>query len=216
MPADVASPPSRWLTAEEATARLGVSRPTLYSYVSRSRIGAVAAPDGPRRSMYDAADVRRLRASAEPGTRLAGRLLAHRDPATSGDPTPTGGLGDAGAVCAVADPTGLTTSLLPVEVSLAPGPARGQTVVDRRPRPGESELDPGRSELLLANCFQRRTGRRVGVADLPGSTLGQGHDPDVCTGTRVLGEGAPGTQGLVVGMGEDAQHTDRRSIRCVQ
>jgi citrate synthase len=60
MTADIALPPARWLTAEEATARLGVSRQTLYSYVSRSRIGAVAAPDDPRRSLYDAADVRRL------------------------------------------------------------------------------------------------------------------------------------------------------------
>ncbi|MYV40695.1 nucleoside hydrolase, partial [Streptomyces sp. SID1328] len=46
-------------------------------------------------------------------------------------------------VCAVADPAGLTTRPLPVEVSLAPGPARGQTVVDRRPRPGESEIHGG-------------------------------------------------------------------------
>jgi citrate synthase len=60
MPADIAHPPARWLTAEEAIARLGVSRQTLYAYVSRSRIGVVAAPDDPRRSLYDAADVRRL------------------------------------------------------------------------------------------------------------------------------------------------------------
>jgi citrate synthase len=60
MSADAALPTSRWLTAEEAIARLGVSRQTLYAYVSRSRIGAVAAPDDPRRSLYDAADVRRL------------------------------------------------------------------------------------------------------------------------------------------------------------
>lgn len=50
----------RWLTAEQATASLGVSRQTLYAYVSRGRIGATAAPDEPRRSLYDAADVRRL------------------------------------------------------------------------------------------------------------------------------------------------------------
>jgi citrate synthase len=60
MPADIAHPPARWLTADEAIARLGVSRQTLYAYVSRSRIGAVAATDDPRRSLYDAADVRRL------------------------------------------------------------------------------------------------------------------------------------------------------------
>ena len=98
-----------------------------------------------------AADVQRLRASAEPALRMAGELLAHRDPATSGDPTPTGGLGDAGAVCAVVDPEGLTTELLPVEVVLAPGPARGQTVVDRRPRAGESEIHEGTRELPLVD-----------------------------------------------------------------
>ncbi|MFI1165037.1 nucleoside hydrolase [Streptomyces sp. NPDC020801] len=97
------------------------------------------------RVVVPAADVRRLRESAEPGARLAGRLLSHRDPATYNAPSDelgdaSGGLGDAGAVCSVADPVGLTTHRLPVEVNLAPGPARGQTVVDRRPRPGEAEL----------------------------------------------------------------------------
>ncbi|GAB1328596.1 nucleoside hydrolase [Streptomyces sennicomposti] len=92
-----------------------------------------------QRVIVPAEDVRRLRASGEPGAVLAGRLLAHRDPVTS-EEDPAGGLGDAGAVCAVADPAGLTTRRLPVEVNLAPGPARGQTVVDRRPRPGEAEL----------------------------------------------------------------------------
>src|SRR3954447_25595854 len=58
--ADVTQPPTRWLTAEEATGRLGVSRQTLYAYVSRGRVGVTAAPDDPRRSLYDAADVRRL------------------------------------------------------------------------------------------------------------------------------------------------------------
>ncbi|MFJ1972568.1 nucleoside hydrolase [Streptomyces sp. NPDC087903] len=101
--------------------------------------------------LVPAADVERLRASGDPRLRLAGELLAHRDPATSGDPTPTGGLGDAGAVCAVVDPEGLTTERLPVEVSLAPGPTRGQTVVDRRPRPGESEIHEGVREQALVD-----------------------------------------------------------------
>ncbi|MFF7948947.1 nucleoside hydrolase [Streptomyces griseorubiginosus] len=103
------------------------------------------------RVIVPAADVQRLRASAEPSLRLAGDLLAHRDPASTGDPTPTGGLGDAGAVCAVVDPDGLTTELLPVEVSLAPGPTRGQTVVDRRRRPGESEIHEGGREVTLVD-----------------------------------------------------------------
>jgi citrate synthase len=51
---------SRWLTAQEATSALGVSRQTLYAYVSRSRIGVMAAADDPRRSLYDAGDVQRL------------------------------------------------------------------------------------------------------------------------------------------------------------
>ncbi|MCG7204494.1 nucleoside hydrolase [Streptomyces arenae] len=102
-------------------------------------------------------EVRRLRASTEPGARLAGDLLAHRpaapDPdgvAGAGDDA-AGGLGDAGAVCAVADPGGLTTRLLPVEVSLAPGPTRGQTIVDRRPRPGEAEIHGGGRERSLVD-----------------------------------------------------------------
>ncbi|MEU7054677.1 nucleoside hydrolase [Streptomyces sp. NPDC046197] len=98
-----------------------------------------------QRVIVPAADVRRLRESSEPGARLAGRLLSHRDPATYQAPSDglgdaSGGLGDAGAVCSVADPEGLTTHRLPVEVNLTPGPARGQTIVDRRPRPGEAEL----------------------------------------------------------------------------
>ncbi|MEU5087028.1 nucleoside hydrolase [Streptomyces sp. NPDC021356] len=102
------------------------------------------------RVIVPAGDVRRLGASAEAGERLAGRLLAHRDPVTS-EEDPAGGLGDAGAVCAVADPAGLTTRRLPVEVNLAPGPARGQTVVDRRPRPGEAELHGEAREQRLVD-----------------------------------------------------------------
>ncbi|MFC7934680.1 nucleoside hydrolase [Streptomyces sp. NPDC057387] len=102
------------------------------------------------RVIVPGADVQRLRASAEPGTRLAGDLLAHRGPATDTS-DPGGGLGDAGAVCAVIDPGGLTTRRLPVEVSLAPGPARGQTLVDRRLRVGESELHDGTREQPLVD-----------------------------------------------------------------
>ncbi|MFD8427198.1 nucleoside hydrolase [Streptomyces coelicoflavus] len=102
------------------------------------------------RVIVPGADVRRLRASTEPGTRLAGDLLAHRGPATDAS-DPGGGLGDAGAVCAVLDPEGLTTRRLPVEVSLAPGPSRGQTLVDRRLRVGESELHDGMREQALVD-----------------------------------------------------------------
>ncbi|MFJ3231466.1 nucleoside hydrolase [Streptomyces sp. NPDC086787] len=97
-------------------------------------------------------EIRRLRAATDPATRLAGDLLAHRPTAPDPDgDDPAGGLGDAGAVCAVADPAGLTTRPLHVEVSLAPGPARGQTVVDRRLRPGESEIHEGVRERALVD-----------------------------------------------------------------
>ncbi|EPD56183.1 MULTISPECIES: nucleoside hydrolase [Streptomyces] len=97
------------------------------------------------RVVVPGADVHRLRASSEPGSRLAGELLAHRPahPGEAPEAEEAGGLGDAGAVCTVVDPAGVTTRLLPVEVSLAPGPTRGQTVVDRRPRPGEAEIHEG-------------------------------------------------------------------------
>ncbi|MGW1956039.1 nucleoside hydrolase [Streptomyces sp. NPDC001920] len=119
-----------------------------------------------QRVVVPGADVRRLRESEEPGARLAGDLLSHRpatpdlaadllsrDPPASGvtaDPE-AGGIGDAGAVCAVVDPAGITTRLLPVEVSLAPGPTRGQTIVDRRPRHGESEIHAGHREQPLVD-----------------------------------------------------------------
>ena len=45
------------LTAEAVMARLGVSRQTLYAYVSRGLLRAAPAPDDPRRSRYDARDI---------------------------------------------------------------------------------------------------------------------------------------------------------------
>ena len=51
------SPARHLLTAEQATARLGVSRQTLYTYVSRDLVRALPVPGDPRRSAYDARDV---------------------------------------------------------------------------------------------------------------------------------------------------------------
>jgi pyrimidine-specific ribonucleoside hydrolase len=105
-----------------------------------------------QRVVVPGTDVRRLRASGDPAVRLAGELLAHRPsaPESDGD-DPAGGLGDAGAVCAVADPAGISTRLLPVEVNLAPGPGRGQTIVDRRARPGGSGIHVGEREQALVD-----------------------------------------------------------------
>jgi citrate synthase len=51
-----------WLDAAEAVAALGVSRATLYAYVSRGRIRSEAAPGGERRRRYSRDDIERLAA----------------------------------------------------------------------------------------------------------------------------------------------------------
>jgi citrate synthase len=51
-----------WVDALEATALLGVSRATLYAYVSRGRIRSESAPGSTRRRRYARDDVERLRA----------------------------------------------------------------------------------------------------------------------------------------------------------
>jgi citrate synthase len=63
MPERVVSP--RFLSAPEAAALLGVSRNSLYSYVSRGRIRAEADPRNPRVSRYLAGDVLGLRDGKE-------------------------------------------------------------------------------------------------------------------------------------------------------
>ena len=51
-----------WLDADEAVATLGVSRATLYAYVSRGRIRSEAAPGAQRRNRYSRDDIERLKA----------------------------------------------------------------------------------------------------------------------------------------------------------
>jgi len=51
-----------WVSAAEAIALLGVSRETLYAYVSRGRIRSEPAPGDPRRRRYSRDDIARLRA----------------------------------------------------------------------------------------------------------------------------------------------------------
>ena len=55
----------RYLTAGEAAAELGVSLPTLYSYVSRGMVRSEAAEGGRRRRRYRAEDVRALKERKE-------------------------------------------------------------------------------------------------------------------------------------------------------
>jgi inosine-uridine nucleoside N-ribohydrolase len=70
---------------------------------------------------------------------LGGRLISFQcDRFGTGAAT----IGDAGAVCAVIDPSGLRTEPLPVRVELGGTWSRGRTVVDRRPWTGDLAHDP--------------------------------------------------------------------------
>ncbi len=92
---------------------------------------------GPRVSLQQA---RELVAGHDSGpAALAGRLIAFQCE-RFGDTSAT--LGDAGAVCAVLEPDGLTTERLPVRVELAGTWSRGRTIVDRRDWDGNLAHDP--------------------------------------------------------------------------
>lgn len=54
-----------WLSSEVAAARLGVSRATLYAYVSRGLVRSTPAPGHPRQRRYAAEDVDSLRSRSE-------------------------------------------------------------------------------------------------------------------------------------------------------
>src|SRR6266498_3825415 len=56
---------SSWIGEQEASKILGVSRPTLYSYVSRGLVRSTPGAAGARERRYAAEDVKRLRARAE-------------------------------------------------------------------------------------------------------------------------------------------------------
>jgi len=70
---------------------------------------------------------------------LAGRLIDYQC-GRLGQSDAT--IGDAGAVCAVLDRAGLTTTCLPVRVELAGTYSRGRTIVDRRDWSGDIARDP--------------------------------------------------------------------------
>ncbi len=92
---------------------------------------------GPRVGLERAAAVAATHDSGPAG--LAGRLIAFQCERVAAD---SATIGDAGAVCAVIEPEGLTLERLPVRVELAGTWSRGRTIVDRRPWGGNLAHDP--------------------------------------------------------------------------
>ena len=81
---------------------------------------------------------------------VVGRLLSNRIALGAGRNSEyTGLIGDAGALCALVDPDGVTTEMLPLRVQLS-GYGRGQTLVDRRTHPGEDIVHGLASEWEVA------------------------------------------------------------------
>ena len=100
---------------------------------------------GPRVSLQQAKELVAAHDSGPAG--LAGRLVAFQCERFATD---SATIGDAGAVCAVLDPEGLTTERLPVRVELAGTWSRGRTIVDRRDWDGNLAHDPhGRARATL-------------------------------------------------------------------
>ncbi len=92
-------------------------------------------------------DVARLSAADDTAPRLAGALLTHLigiDATEERVADDRVAIGDAGAVCAAIDPAPLVTRVAPVEVALAPGATRGQTIVDLRTMVG-ADIAPART-----------------------------------------------------------------------
>ncbi|TDD89998.1 nucleoside hydrolase [Saccharopolyspora karakumensis] len=90
------------------------------------------------RILVDDDTVARMRSSDDPVARTVGDLLGYEliEPA-DGRIITNPVIGDAGAVCALVAPELFTFGSHPVQVELAPGLSRGQTLVDRRTRGGE-------------------------------------------------------------------------------
>jgi pyrimidine-specific ribonucleoside hydrolase len=118
------------------------------------------------------ADARELLAGPHPMSRLAGGLVEFQcDRFGEDDAT----IGDAGAVCAVADPDGLTTARHTVHVELAGSRTRGQTVVDRRTWSGDVEHDPHEPSPALVDVALGVDGPRWRSLWL--ETMGAGDQP---------------------------------------
>jgi pyrimidine-specific ribonucleoside hydrolase len=93
-----------------------------------------------------------LDAAAGDGADLAARLIAFQCDRFGAD---SATIGDAGAVCAVIEPAGVTRATLPVRVELAGTWSRGRTIVDRRDWSGGLTHDPhGRARSTIDVCLE--------------------------------------------------------------
>ncbi len=99
----------------------------------------------PRISRAEAAELTAV--GGRGGPELAGRLIAFQcDRFGAEDAT----LGDAGAVCAVIEPSAVRREALPVRVELGGAWSRGRTIVDRRDWSGDLAHDPhGRAPATI-------------------------------------------------------------------
>lgn len=73
----------RWIPRAEVLSLLGVKTQTLYAYVSRGRITARPDPTDPRRSLYAAADVARLKGASS--GEASGVVVPFEPPAVKGE-----------------------------------------------------------------------------------------------------------------------------------
>src|SRR5438874_2082090 len=81
-------------------------------------------------------------------------------------------------------------------------------IAETRP-PGGTVLLAGHIKVRRPDLRHGRPGCRVRGPWLAGPTLGKRSNTDLGAGTRVRGERAASAKGLVIGMGEDAQQTQR-------
>ena len=93
-----------------------------------------------------------VQAGGRGAAELGGRLIAYqcqRFVSTAAT------IGDAGAVCAVIDRSGVATQQLPVRVELAGTWSRGRTIVDRRDWSGDMDHDPhGIAPAAVEVCLE--------------------------------------------------------------
>jgi pyrimidine-specific ribonucleoside hydrolase len=92
---------------------------------------------------------------------LAGKLIEKRAQLYRADGA---SIGDGGAVCAVIDPTGLTTEPFPLRIELSGSWSRGRTIVDTRDWTGDLTSDPYGAAPTVVQVATGVDGRRY--ADL--------------------------------------------------